>query len=314
METVIYLIAGFLESGKTTFINEIMGDPNFFQGEKTVILCCEEGFTEYNEDRLRETQTTVIPVENEADLTGSFLKDLNAKYRPERVIIEFNGTWSIQKLFEVKKPKNWVLGQVVAIANSETFKSYVNNMRTMIADSFRQADTVIFNRCTPETDKASFRRIARSINPRAELMFDNVDGTVDDGRSEGDRPYDLNADVIQIADEDFGIWYLDAIETPDRYDGKLVRVKGMAFHPRAARKDGVFVLGRFAMTCCAEDISAIGFVCKADGEIPAEKQWFDVIARVKKGYSPLHKREAVLLHLKKFKAAKKPEEELVYFN
>ena len=106
METVIYLIAGFLESGKTTFINEIMGDPNFFQGEKTVILCCEEGFTEYNEDRLRETQTTVIPVENEADLTGSFLKDLNAKYRPERVIIEFNGTWSIQKLFEVKKPKN----------------------------------------------------------------------------------------------------------------------------------------------------------------------------------------------------------------
>lgn len=314
METVIYLITGFLESGKTSFINEIMADPSFFQGEKTILLCCEEGFEAYDEALLAGTSTEVVVVENETDLTGSFLKEINARYHPERVIIEYNGTWKLESLFSAKKPKGWVLGQVVSLANAETFRNYVNNMRTMIADSVRQADTVIFNRCTPDTDKGAFRRIIRALNPRVEILFDNTDGTIDDGRTEADLPYDVHADTITIADEDFGIWYLDALESPERYDGKLVRVKGLAFHPHTAREDGLFVLGRLAMTCCAEDISAIGFVCKADGAPPAEKQWIDAIVRVKKGYSPLHKREAVVLHLRKFKAAKKPAEELVYFN
>ena len=43
MDIPVYLITGFLESGKTTFINETISDPEFSQGERTLLICCEEG-------------------------------------------------------------------------------------------------------------------------------------------------------------------------------------------------------------------------------------------------------------------------------
>ena len=50
-EMPVYLFTGFLESGKTTFIKETLGDPRFNNGQRTLILLCEEGETELELDR-----------------------------------------------------------------------------------------------------------------------------------------------------------------------------------------------------------------------------------------------------------------------
>ena len=47
-EIPVYLFVGFLESGKTKFIQETFEDPNFDSGDKTLLLICEEGEEEYN--------------------------------------------------------------------------------------------------------------------------------------------------------------------------------------------------------------------------------------------------------------------------
>ena len=46
-EIPVYLFVGFLESGKTKFIQETFEDPNFDSGDKTLLLICEEGEEEY---------------------------------------------------------------------------------------------------------------------------------------------------------------------------------------------------------------------------------------------------------------------------
>ena len=43
----VYLFTGFLEGGKTKFIQETLEDGRFNKGEPTLLLVCEEGIEEY---------------------------------------------------------------------------------------------------------------------------------------------------------------------------------------------------------------------------------------------------------------------------
>lgn len=311
-EVPIYFIAGFLEAGKTTFINEMLGDPNFSQGEKTLIICCEEGFEEYDEKLVRETATCVSVCEKLEEFTPAYLKSLDTKYRPERVFIEYNGTWLLSSLKGLKLPRGWVMGQVVTLADFTTFSNYLTNMRSIIADMVTKSEMVIFNRCDKDKveEKRSFRRAMLALNPGLDIIFDNTDGSMDDGKTEEDLPYDMKADVIDISDDDFGTWYIDAMDNPDRYDGRTMRLRGMAFY---LDKDGNFAFGRRAMTCCADDIRAIGFSCRKMSSPPAEGQWIEAVVSAKAGYSEIHGRDALQLEIKKVKSAPKPKDDLVYF-
>ena len=124
---------------------------------------------------------------------------------------------------------------------------------------------------------------------------------------------DVKADVIEIGDTQFGIFYLDAMEHPDRYDGKTIRAKGHAFRMKGIPKN-TFVFGRHAMTCCVNDIGGIGYLCAYTGKLPDEKAWFTLTAKVEAGYSAIHERDAVILVAQDMEAAVPPEEEIVYFN
>lgn len=307
----IYLITGFLESGKTSFIRDLLNDDGFTDGERTLLICCEEGIEEYEDELLKKANTILINVEKPEEFTGNLLPELNKKYKPERVIIEYNSVWTMAHLGTVKKPRSWELYQVVDMVDASTFELYLNNMRQLMTDGMMKADLILFNRCDENTKKSAFRRTARAMNAAAEIVFENLDGTSEDGVSDEDLPYDMKADIIRIGDDQFGIWYLDALEHPERYDGKTVCVKGKAFDMDGL-PNGCYVLGRHAMTCCADDISGIGFVCKAD-DIPGGRQWIEVTAKVQKGYSMLHRRDGIILIQQKFKLAKEPEEELVTF-
>ena len=311
MNTPVYIITGFLESGKTKFISEMLADEGFSEGERTLLLCCEEGEEEYDSKLLRSSNTVLEQLDEPEDLEK--LVELDEKYRPERVIIEYNSTWLLQALYSAKKPESWDLAQIITLVDSTTFEIYLKNMRSFMADGLTEADLVIFNRCTEETTKSPYRRTVLAMNNTARIFFENTDGSMDDGVSDEDLPYDVSAKIIEISDTQFGIFYLDAMEHPDRYDGKTIHVKGRAFRMNGMPK-GCFVFGRHAMTCCVDDVGGIGYLCKVNGELPKKDAWIMLTAKVEASFSPIHNRDAIILIAQTINPAKPPEEELVYFN
>ena len=312
-KTPLYLITGFLESGKTSLIKSMLEDDNFSSGERTLILQCEEGEVELDKDTLRKANAVLENIEDLSDLTENHLSSLNSKYRPERVIMEYNSVWTIEALFKVKKPADWELVQMVTMIDATTFDNYMTNMRVLMSEAPKLADLVIFNRCDEKTEKSRMRRMIKAMNNTANIMFENTDGSADDGVGEEDLPYDMKADVLEIKDEDFGIWYIDCMEHPDRYNNRMVKVKGQAFTVDDLPKHS-YLLGRYAMTCCAADVGGIGFICRYMKKRPKEAEWVMVTARCEAAFSQVHGRDCVVLIETDVQSAEKPQDELVYFN
>jgi len=312
LRTPIYLITGFLESGKTNLIKNMLTDEGFSQGERTLLIVCEEGEEEYEKELLRNSNTVMEVIDSFEDLTENSFQLLNDKYFPERIIIEYNSVWGIENLFRIKKPAEWELAQMVTLIDASTFENYLTNMRNLMTEGPKLADLVIFNRCSDETPKSSYRRIIKGMNNTCNILFENLDGTSDDGVGEEDLPYDMKADVIEIKDDQFGIWYIDCMEHPARYNERKIRVKGMGFRLEDLPRK-TYVFGRYAMTCCADDIGGIGFICRYKEKFPKEKEWFYLNAKIEAAYSEIHGRAAVILVEESREKAEKPEEELVYF-
>ncbi len=309
----VYVIAGFLESGKTTMVKEMLGDEYFTEGdERTLYICCEEGEEEVDEALLKKANTVRVMLDDVKELDNNILKRLTMKYKPERVIIEYNSVWTLEKLFSSPIPKTWELAQLVCMVDSTTFELYLTNMANMMSEGIKMADCVIINRCDGNTPKSQYRRRVRAMNNNCDIIFDNLDGTSDDGVTDDDLPYDMKADVIEISDENFGIWYLDAMEHPDRYHGRSLKLKGKRFKMDNLPK-GAYVFGRNAMTCCANDIQGIGFVCFCEGAMPDVNEWISVVVKAEKSYSPIHDREAITLKQLTCARAIAPKEEVVTF-
>lgn len=313
MNAPVYIVTGFLGSGKTKFVQEMLTDEGFSEGERTLLLCCEEGEEEYDADLLKKTNTVLVSLEEMEDIAGNKLIALDKEYRPERIIIEYNATWLMDTLYSAKKPANWDLAQIIDLVDASTFDMYLKNMRKYMADGLKEADLVIFNRCDENTRKSPYRRAVMGMNNGVRIFFENLDGTTDDGVADEDLPYNVNASPIRIRDEDFGVFYLDALEHPDRYDGKTIRARGRAFKMENMPKN-CFVFGRHVMTCCAEDIGGIGFLCQYKNNPPKSNDWIFLTARVEASFSPLHNCDAIILVDPEISPAGPPQEELVYFN
>ena len=309
----VYIVTGFLESGKTRFVNEMLADEGFSEGERTLILMCEEGEEEYGKKLLKKSNSLVEAVESAQQLADGLLNRLDEKYQPERIIVEYNAMWMLQALYDAPKPECWDLAQIVTLVDANTFDLYLKNMQKVVSDGLREADLVIFNRCGPDTPKSVYRRRTLALNNTCRIYFENTDGTMDDGVSDDDLPYDMTAEPIVVEDDQFGVWYIDAMENSGRYDGKVLKLHGKAFFPKGTPKK-CFVFGRYAMTCCAEDIRGIGFVCQWKGEMPGKDAWITLTAKAEKAYSPIHGREAIVLVGQDVQPAEPMKEELVYFN
>jgi len=246
-------------------------------------------------------------------LTGEKLLELDREYKPERVLIEYNSTWMMDTLYSAKKPQNWELAQIITLIDATTYELYINNMRKFMADGIQEGDLIIFNRCNDDMPKSKWRRATLAMNNTARIFFEHVNGSMDDGVTDEDLPYDVKKPIIEIGDTHFGIFYLDAMEHPERYDGKLIRAKGRPFRMEDLPKK-CYVFGRHAMTCCVDDIGGIGFLCKYSGKEPQTNDWVYVTARAEASFSPLHGRDAIILIEEKVEPAPPPAEELVYFN
>ena len=313
MSIPVYLFTGFLDAGKTAFIQETLEDPGFNTGEKTLVLLCEEGENEYRPERFAGGNVSFLPVEEQAGLTTAFLKDYQKKHRVDRVLIEYNGMWPLQALYDAL-PTDWDIYQIILLADSTTFASYMTNMRQLAVDKLQDPEMVIFNRCTDATDKAYLHRAVRMVNRRAQMAFERTDGSVDPDDVVDELPFDTDAPVIDIADEDFGLWYLDAMDNLDKYMGKTVRFKGYVCQtPRVPK--GCFVPGRFGMVCCADDVTFLGFLCRyPDRDQLHNRDWVKVTASITVEELPQYRGPGPVLHAITVEPAEKAKEDIVYFN
>lgn len=312
-EIPVYLFTGFMDSGKTTLIQETLYENEFGKDARNLIICCEDGDEEYDEDKLHTIMGHLAMLENKDELTTEKLKELDGTFHPEQVFLEYNGTWEVGPLLEMELPEGWVIVQSLATVDADTFELYLTNMRSMMMEQIFAADVVIFNRCDDDTPRAKFRRIVKAQNRKAQIVYERKDGTIDEREME-ELPFDINADVIDITDADYGIWYLDAMDNPKKYIGKKVHFLALVYRPEKIKK-GMMVPGRFAMTCCVEDIQFIGFKCKYDkaAEIP-HRTWIDITAEVRYEFAIEYHGKGPVLYPVKIEKAQEPEDGLVYFS
>ncbi|SET25203.1 TIGR03943 family putative permease subunit [[Clostridium] polysaccharolyticum] len=316
MEIPVYVIVGFLESGKTSFLRETLESEDFTSTEKSLLIACEEGEEEYEESFLKKVNTSIEMIEDQEELTPEKLEAFQKQYHPDRVLIEYNGMWKLEDLMNMQLPKDWAIVQVISIINAETFSLYLNNMRSLVMEEFTNADMIIFNRCEDDTPGASYLRSIKAVNRRAGVYFETKSGKPLEVEEE--LPFDLDSDIIEIEDIDFGVWYIDAMEESKKYDGKTVRFKGLVYKGKKFAR-GTFVPGRFAMTCCADDISFFGFICKGGKEFYElvdsleNREWVTVTAKIRHEFCKDYMRKGPVLYPVSIERSTKPKEELIYF-
>lgn len=317
-EMMVYVIMGFLEAGKTSLIRDLLQDELFDDNAKTLILACEEGEEEYEQDVLTKTGAACEYIEDEESFNGKIIEKFLKKHRPDRIIIEYNGMWPTSHIPELYDDleeicfDREVIFQTIDVVNDETFSLYMKNMPSMMVDQFRVSEMIIVNRCTLQTSKASIRGSVKAVNPRAQIVYESEDDAFYEMKEE--MPFDVNADIIEISDDDFGMWYIDMLDHPETYTGKTLRVAGLIQKPPGLPA-GFAVFGRFAMTCCADDIQYMGFLCKADDWSQYKnKQYVKVTARLEYKFMKEYGEEGPVFYAEELEPAEKPKEELVYFN
>ena len=222
----LYLITGFLDSGKTTLLTDTLNMDYFNDGQRTVLLMCEDGEEEYDPQHLSHRNCRLVPIERQEQLTTEFLQEVDRRFQPERVLLEYNGMWPIQILRDLKLPKGWGLYQAIDVIDGSTFEMYLKNMQSMIIDMVTEADMVLFNRCTPDMPMSGWKRSIRAVNRMCELVFEDEQG--EELEVEDILPYSLEEPHITLEDPDYGIWYLDIQEHPERYVGKTITMKVQA--------------------------------------------------------------------------------------
>ena len=313
MEIPVYLFSGFMDSGKSSLIRETLIEGDFGEGGRTLLILCEDGEVEFEEAELENVNAKMVMIEEEASFTPVKLKELQLAYQPDQVFIEYNGTWQMATFLEMDLPKDWILVQSLATVDATTFEMYLTNMRAMIMEQLFAADVVIINRCDDDTPKGKFRRAIKALNRKAQIAYERADGTIDENDME-ELPYDLNQEIIDITDMDYGIWYMDALDDPRKYEGRKVRFLALVYRPQKMKKDDL-IPGRFAMTCCVDDVTFIGFKCKYNkaAEI-AHKSWVTVTAEMKTEFALEYKGKGPVLYALDVQPAEKPEDELIYFS
>lgn len=305
----VFMINGFLESGKSEFISYTIGQPYFATRGRTLLIVCEEGEIEYDTKLLKKSRTDMVTIEEEEDFSIANLIELEKKYKPERVIIEYNGMWNYK---EMKLPIHWKIEQQITTIDASTFTMYYTNMKSLLAEMVRKSEMIIFNRCDGIEDLSSFKRNMKAVNPQADIIFEDANGEINEILEE-DLPFDINAPVIELDNLGYGIWYIDMMENMDRYLGKTIEFTAMVYIPDNFPK-GHFVPGRMAMTCCADDMAFLGYACKYDGASALkQKEWVKVRATIQIEKFVGYKGEGPVLHALSVTGTKKPKEEVINF-
>jgi len=296
MDIPVYLFTGFLDGGKTTFIQQTLEDKNFNSGEKTLLLVCEEGEIEYETSKFAESGVTITVVDEEKDLTAENLNNWLEKAEARRVIIEYNGMWQLKSLFSAFPPE-WIIYQEMMFCESTTFVSYNANMRSLVVDKLGGAELVVMNRADKTLDRDEIHKIVRSVSRKADIAYEFRDGHVEYDNIEDPLPFDIDAPVIEIKENDFAIWYRDLLEEPKKYNNKTLSFVGIAAKDTQMPKLE-FAIGRHIMTCCIDDVQYGGVVAQWENAPSISTgEWLKVKGKLRFEFNELYGEKGPVLKI-----------------
>ena len=311
-EMPVYVFTGFLDAGKTRFMQDTLEDTRFNKGERTLLLLCEEGEEEYNPDTFGGKNVFIEPVDAESDITAENLQKLLNDHKAERVLVEYNGMWMLDTLFQ-KMPENWAIYQEFLFADARSFASYNANMRQLVYDKLKTCELVVFNRCDESVDRVALHKIVRGVSRRTDIAYEAPDGSVNYDEIEDPLPFDLDAPVVDISDRDYALFYRDLSDDISKYDGKMVHYKAMVVKsPKLP--DDCFVFGRQLMTCCVNDIQFTGLVCLwPQAKLLAKGEWIAVTAHIDIRYHKGYGRKGPVLTVTNVEHCDEPEQPVATF-
>lgn len=310
MDIPVYLFNGFLECGKTKFIQETLEDERFGVDERTLVIVCEQGEIEYDEKRFAVKNVKIEYFEDEEDLTREKLISLEKSFKPDSVMLEYNGMWTNDKLFSVL-PENWMINQVMTFFDSRTFLQYNQNMRQLVYEKISLADLVVFNRFNQTMDKNLFHKAVRGITRRCDILYEGADGVVERDDIVDPLPYDLNSDPIIIQDRDYAYFYRDLCEEMKKYDGKRVCFLGQVGKTASMGQEN-FLIGRHIMTCCEADIKYSPLVAESKEQVK-HKEFLRITAKIIYEKNKIYKGKGPVLKVEKIERETEPEDKVVTF-
>lgn len=312
MEVAVYLFTGFLEAGKTSFIKDTMKDPGFNDGKKKyLIITCEEGVEEYYPEEMGDN-VSFASFDSPDRLTPDRLSAQQKRAKADIVLVEYNGMWTLDSFYNAL-PDGWMVYQEILIVDSTTAISYNANMRQLMVDKLTSSEMVLFNRVSSERDRMELHKLVRGISRRASICYEDMTGNIDFDDIEDPLPFDINAPVIDIKDEDFAIFYRDMSEELSKYKGKTLRFKGIVALDPSIPKDQ-FAIGRHIMTCCEADIAYRGVVAKGmKGLRLKTRDWVIVEGVLNEEYSKLYRAEGPVLTVTKIEPSEPPKQEVATF-
>ena len=312
MKLPVYIFTGFLEGGKTSIIQESLNDEKFNSGEKTLVLLCEEGEIELDPSKFWGRNVTIHVIEDKEWLTRENLESLTKNKRIDRVIIEYNGMWDMQTLYS-SLPQGWAIYQNMMFADAQSFINYNNNMRQLTVDKVRDAEMVVLNRASDDLDKDQIHKIIRGITRRAAIVYDYPDGHIEYDEIEDPLPFDINAEVIEIGEDDYALWYRDLSENMMDYNGKTVKFKGLVA-PDDRLPSNSIVIGRPIMTCCVDDIQYGGLISIfKSNSTPKPEEWVTVKGTVKIEKHKLYRSQGPVLYVESTEFAVAPKQVVATF-
>ena len=312
----VYLFTGFLEAGKTKFAQETLQDPNFNNGERILLLLCEEGEEEYEPDTFAALNIYIETIGSESELTPAHLSQLLKKHRCEYVMVEYNGMWGLDSFYN-NMPPEWAVAQEFLFVDSRTFESYNNNMRQLMVDKMKSCELAVFNRFPAGNEELKMlaHLAVRAVNRRCDIAFETPEGKISYDDIEVPPPYDLDAPVVEVGDEDYAFFYQDMMDRLDLYEGKTFRFRAKAITKTRQRRKGYFFVGRDVMTCCANDIQLVPMA--AEWRAPEELKnlgWYLVTGRLDVRAMPeLYDGEGPVLHVQSIEPCEPPEQELATY-
>ena len=311
MDIPVYLFTGFLDSGKTQFIQGTLEDKKFQKDECTLVIVCEEGEEEYDLSKIESKNICIETIDEQEFMTEEVFEGFVKKHNPERIMIELNGMWQVTDL-AAAMPRNWIIAQEICFVEAPTFMTYNANMRSLVVDKFQSCELVVFNRVTDDIDTYELHKIVRSVSRRADIVYERVDGSIAYDEYEDPLPFDIDADIIAIADKDYAIWYRDLSEDTKKYDGKKVKFKGIVAVDHLPKD--TFIIGRHVMFCCAEDIAYRGLVCKAPKKHHLKnRDWVVITAEISNEYHKVYRGNGPVLKLIDIAVSSKPDQEVATF-
>ena len=307
----VYAFTGFLDSGKTKFIQETLEDERFNAGERTLLLVFEEGEEEYDFSTYPHKNVYLETLDQQT-VTTKELQALAKKYKAQRVVAELNGMQQVGDLY-MRFPENWAVAQEVMFADSTTIMTYNANMRGLVVDKLKSCEMLVLNRADEKVDKVEIHKIVRAISRRANIAYEDRTGEVYYDDTPEELPYDLEAPVVEISTQDYAIWYQDISEEPEKYKGKTLHIGGFVML-RDKLPAGSFIFGRRVMTCCVEDITFAGLLATGyDTKELKDQQWVEITAKVSIKHNRVYNKKGPVLNILSLTPGTPPEQDVATF-